>query len=284
MTYIKAVFIDLDGTLVNDGKIADIDRLAVEEAISRGIPVIPATTRMRFSAYRLLAGLSVTDAPLICLNGAMVLGPGWDDVNELDPWMINEFHMATARKISEYADEMGYEITTIYGERKYWKRRRDLPVISKYENPVAFVIDSNVQALEWGNPISYMMHTENNGAEGLDDMERFVDSKFKEHTCVHRHHRYGELKALTIYPEGTSKLRGTEMVCERMGISMRDVLAIGDDEVDVEMLKAAGTGVAMENSPDHVKATADNAIPSCREGGVAYALREYVLKDSKLFN
>ncbi len=276
MRDIKAVFIDLDGTLVHDGNISVEDRSAVEDTISKGIPVIPATTRMRFSTYMLLQGLPVTDVPLICLNGAMVLGPSWHRANEDDSWMTSTLEMPVARKISEYADKMGYEITTIFGERKYWKERRDLPVISRSENPVAHVIKSNIQALEWGPPVSYMMHTEVNGDDGVGDMERFVNSELKDDTCTHRHHRMGELKALTIYTRGTSKVRGVELVCERLNISIEDVLAIGDDEVDIDMLKAAGIGIAMGNSPDYVKKVADHVVPSCEEGGVAHALRKYI--------
>lgn len=267
---------DLDGTLVHDGNITAEDRLAVENTISKGIPVIPATTRMRFSAYILLQDLPVTDVPLICLNGAMVIGPGWHRAKEEDGWMERKLEMPVARKISEYADIMGYEITTIFSERKYWKERRDLPVISSSEDPVAHIIESNMQALERGPPVSYMMHTEVNGDDCVEDMERFVNSRLKEYTCTHRHHRMGELKAITIYPQGTSKGKGVELVCKRLNISVKDVMAIGDDEVDIPMLKTAGTGIAMGNSPDSVRRIADHVVPSCQEGGVAHALGKYI--------
>ncbi len=276
MKDVKAVFIDLDGTLVHDGVISTDDWKAIEEVVTKGIPVIPATTRMRFSAHRLIKNLPLTEFPMICLNGAMVLGPGWNNVDNLCSWLLERLDMDSAVKISEYADIKGYEITTIFGERKYWKKRRDLPIIRQDENPIAHIIENNSDALNYGAPVSYMMHTEKNGFSGIEDMEGFAMDKLKKTTCLHRHHRSKELKALTIYPKGTSKRKGMKLVCDRMGIHTDEVIAIGDDEVDIEMLKTAGIGIAMGNSSDHVKEIADYVAPSCEEGGVAHALKEYL--------
>ncbi len=278
MTAVKAVFIDLDGTLVHDGVISPDDKKAVEDVLSMDIPVIPTTTRMRFSAQRLLKGLQLSSCPFVCLNGARVMGPGWDKNDGLDTWMEDRLDMETARRVSEYADMKGYEITTIFGERKYWKVRRDLPVMLQDEDPVAFTVEKTVEALEWGAPICYMMHTEKNGLDGLKDIEYFAISKLVETTCVHRHHRLGELKALTIYPKGTSKANGIEVVCKKMNISIKDTMAIGDDEVDIDMLGSVGIGIAMGNSPDHVKGSADHITSSCVENGVSHALRKYVIE------
>ena len=276
MNSIKAIFMDLDGTLVHDGNISKEDMEAVNQVQKMGIPVIPATTRMRFSAHRLTRDLNIFDNPIVCLNGAMVLGPGWDNHPEI--WMEENLRLETAKKIAGYADENDYEITTIFAEKKYWKERRDLPIIKKDEKPIALIVRSNIQALEDGAPISYMMHTEINGVSCVQDMERFVCENLKDHTCIHRHHRLGELKAMTIYPKDTSKLKGVRSVCKVLDISLKDVMTIGDDEVDRDMLEAAGLGVAMGNSPTYIKDVADVVAPSCTENGVAWTLKEYILK------
>ena len=46
-------------------------------------------------------------------------------------------------------------------------------------------------------------------------------------------------------------------LCKKLGISMENVLAIGDNENDISMLQAAGTAVAMANATPEVKACAD---------------------------
>ena len=54
-------------------------------------------------------------------------------------------------------------------------------------------------------------------------------------------------------------------------------MAIGDDDNDIDMLEAAGAGVAMGNAKDHVKAAADYITESNDNNGAALALEKYFL-------
>ena len=56
-------------------------------------------------------------------------------------------------------------------------------------------------------------------------------------------------------------------------------MAVGDAQPDVAMFEAAGVSVAMGNAIDEVKAQADAVAPSNTEGGVAWAIRRYVLEE-----
>ncbi len=60
-----------------------------------------------------------------------------------------------------------------------------------------------------------------------------------------------------------------------MGISMDNVMAIGDSENDIDMLRAAGIGVAMGNAGDDVKAEADYIVASNDDDGVVEALERF---------
>jgi 5-amino-6-(5-phospho-D-ribitylamino)uracil phosphatase len=63
------------------------------------------------------------------------------------------------------------------------------------------------------------------------------------------------------------------------GVAFRDVLAIGDNENDVEMLSEAGIGVAMTSGTDEAKRAADWIAPSNVDDGVAIALDRFVNVD-----
>jgi hydroxymethylpyrimidine pyrophosphatase-like HAD family hydrolase len=52
------------------------------------------------------------------------------------------------------------------------------------------------------------------------------------------------------------------------------VIAIGDGANDLEMIAAAGLGIAMENGDDEVKAVADRMAPHHNRDGVAIILEE----------
>ena len=57
-----------------------------------------------------------------------------------------------------------------------------------------------------------------------------------------------------------------------MGISREEVIAFGDQELDISMLEAAGMGVAMGNAIDELKEKADFVTKTNNEAGIAYAL------------
>ncbi len=277
MKEIETVVTDLDGTLAHDHKITDEDRLALDRVLSAGIPVITVTTRMRCSASSILKGTGVADHPGVCLNGAHILGPGWEssDCKEL---YGKELDMNVATSIADYADEKDYEITTIFKEKKYWKKRRDRGADLLEEDKVAVLVDRNSQAIENEPPISFMMHSEINGRVGLKDMEDFVQKSFSDRTTIHRHHRLGEWVAITVYPSEINKGSALEILSDLDILDLETVLAIGNDHVDLPMIEIAGMGIAMEDSPEEVKKRADDIAPSCLKSGFSWAMNHYVLK------
>ena len=64
---------------------------------------------------------------------------------------------------------------------------------------------------------------------------------------------------------------------ELLGLRREQTIAFGDGSNDISMLRCAGTGYAMENAPDYVKAEADKIAPSNTEDGVAQVLTELFL-------
>lgn len=73
-------------------------------------------------------------------------------------------------------------------------------------------------------------------------------------------------------PTGISKASGLQMVCDELGVSPRDVLAIGDGRNDKEMLAWAGRGVAMGQAVEEVRAVADAVTETVYDDGAAVEL------------
>ena len=59
-----------------------------------------------------------------------------------------------------------------------------------------------------------------------------------------------------------------------LGMTPQDLIAIGDNYNDLEMIELAGTGVAMGNAPEDIQRRADFVTRSNAEDGVAYALEQ----------
>lgn len=75
----------------------------------------------------------------------------------------------------------------------------------------------------------------------------------------------------------TNKATGLEALCSVLGIAKENVMAIGDADNDLEMLKWAGVPVAMENALPQVKEIAKYITLSNKNHGVAAAVKKYVL-------
>lgn len=81
---------------------------------------------------------------------------------------------------------------------------------------------------------------------------------------------------LEFFSDKAGKGRGLLSLADSLGVDSRDTLALGDGENDIDMLKSAGTGAAMLNAPDNVKAAADWITLSNDEDGAAAAIRRFV--------
>ena len=77
-----------------------------------------------------------------------------------------------------------------------------------------------------------------------------------------------------ITARGADKGTALMTVAAHLGISREDTVAFGDGGNDKSILQAAGTGVAMGNAPDDVKAVADYVTASVDEDGIARALEQ----------
>lgn len=87
----------------------------------------------------------------------------------------------------------------------------------------------------------------------------------------------GGFANLEFTAQGVSKATGLRFLTDFLGLSMEQVMAIGDSENDAEMLRAVGLGVAMGNASPSVKALADAVTDDNESDGVAKAIRNYLL-------
>ena len=82
-----------------------------------------------------------------------------------------------------------------------------------------------------------------------------------------------------INPAGVNKATGLHRICQLTGLDLSEIMAFGDDRNDLEMIEAAGIGVAVRNGIQAVQDAADYITDSCEELGVVKALKHFGLLD-----
>jgi len=80
-----------------------------------------------------------------------------------------------------------------------------------------------------------------------------------------------------IMREDTNKMNAINALAEHWGIKSTEIVAFGDDVIDIDMLRHCGIGVAMGNAVDEVKAVANQICDTNENDGVAKWLEEHVL-------
>ena len=85
---------------------------------------------------------------------------------------------------------------------------------------------------------------------------------------------YSEANYLEFVPPGTSKGAMAEVLKAMPAYEGRRIIACGDYENDVELLRMADIGIAPEDASEDAKAAADRIAPPCREAIIPWILRE----------
>jgi hydroxymethylpyrimidine pyrophosphatase-like HAD family hydrolase len=259
---IRVIATDIDHTLLDDrGNLPLINIEALQQAASRGIRIVLATARRRQPTDEIVQRLGIP-VTKVCHNGARI----WDESDrEISHQTID---LAVARRVAELAD--------------------------KHNLPFIFTIDEinlfNPRATS-GTPSMALDHTPVPSlrtaialpptrivAQGMAASHALVEALGND-KGVHlfQYSRDGEVySAIASHPNAT-KESALAALCARWQIRPDEVLAIGDAEADVGMLRWAGIGVAPKGSMPKALEAANWIAPSARLGGVAVAIYRYAL-------
>src|SRR5690606_27165501 len=85
-----------------------------------------------------------------------------------------------------------------------------------------------------------------------------------------------------IIPKNVSKAVAAKELINYLGLRREQVVSLGDQYNDIELLAWAGMGIAMGDAPSEVAEAARVVTLSCAEDGAAIALEQYVLEGCTL--
>jgi Cof subfamily protein (haloacid dehalogenase superfamily) len=263
----RIVVLDLDGTTIDyRQRLHPRIRKAVRSAATR-LPVIVATGRMYRSALPWASELG-THEPLVCYQGALVREAPRPDGSPGLTIFEQPLEAAAARRALAVAREHDWHFQAYQNDELICERDRPEARLYTRISGVQFRVVPNLEAL---------LEAGTTKAACVIDDPAEVDHAI----AVMTEELAGRARITRSNPEfveildpDVSKAVACEIVCERLGYSLADAVAIGDAPNDVELLRAAGYAVAVASSRPEVIAAADVTCAPPEEGGVADVLAE----------
>ena len=266
---IRLIALDLDGTLLGaDFRVSEADGKAVRLARERGVHIVLNTARWYGIAQRTAHRLELR-TPLICHNGAHVREP--DDGQEL---LHLRIPTEAAREIAAFCDGGGFETYTTVDGTTYMRSRWETMI-----DPQRLPKDMRLAKTHAEHVTSPATGIIVFSAEGVRAVVDAFAQQYAGALAFSEAWSEGSEPYVSITADGVDKGRALRLVCEHLGIAPEEALAVGDAMPDVAMFEVAAVGVAMGNAHADVKARADAVAPSNTEGGVAWAIRRFVLEE-----
>jgi Cof subfamily protein (haloacid dehalogenase superfamily) len=258
---IKFIAMDMDGTILNEGYQLSARVSSTLNLLQKnGKKLIIATGRILSASRSFLQGAFEPDA-FVCTNGADIYGPQNVRIaSHHIPCAALPSLIALSRRektffCSYVGDQWLFEqpspMVDFYEKRSGIRGiQRDFDSLSEEDVLKFLAIGSHEDLIEIRKEISMSI-----GA--------LVDTVFSHDTM------------LEIIAKGVSKKNGLKECLRYFGGSLDEVVAFGDAENDLEMLKSVKIGVAMGNASPSIHAEVDYIAPSVDDDGVARFLEDF---------
>lgn len=281
---VRLIAIDIDGTLLDTKvQLSEENRAALRRAHEAGIEIVLGTGRRHAFALPIAESLGF-DLCLISSNGAVTRSIRGELFHQ------DLLPVQTALKLCRYMqayheymvltfDREGFGAIVcenrerLYGVIQRWMEKNS-PFI-EYLSPIeSALVTDPIQAMFCG-PIDLMKRA-------VDDLEA---SDFRqEFTLLRTQYDYRDLCIVDLLNAHCSKGHALERWANYRGIDRSEVMAIGDNYNDVEMLTFAGHPVIMGNASEDLKQNGWTLTLHCDEHGVAAAIEQVLEKNWAITN
>lgn len=250
----RMIISDIDGTLIgNDRKLPpQLEQLAALIG-EREVSFTIASGRIQSRIAPLVQLLGIT-LPVIGCNGASAKQGNRYLWNKLIP-------PHCLREAAEFADSVGMSLVLTDGETEYAYRRTPW-IADLMDNHGRYDGVRPIVGSDWDKLSVQKVLIDDSAKSGqLDRVIAMLANWQKEVALV----RY-QGDTLDVMPAGCSKGAAVRLLSQQLGIPLESIVAVGDHQNDIEMIKAAGIGGAVANADDALKQVADYVCeyPLCR--------------------
>lgn len=268
---IKVLVLDLDRTILGEsGKITPRVKQAIQTAQARGVKVAIATGRSVASALPYYNEIG-SQLPLIAHNGAIITNPNRGEIyqhltidREIAVQVLNLYQQVDIQQelsLFCYMQE-GIYARGVTTEMQLYAAR----------NQIHLILVNDLYQILTTSPTCILAIIKNSSM--MNQLWLLLQKKY------HRQKLYITKSSATMLetlnPGANKGAAVRYLVEEHLGLSAANVMTIGDNFNDLEMIEYGSIGVAMGNAPQPVQAQADWVAPSIQADGVAAAIAKYL--------
>ena len=267
MSNIKLIALDIDGTIM-DGRFIISDRVkkAVKCAVDAGIYVVLATGRM-YSATVPIADELGIKTPLITYQGGMVK----EFFNSSEVLLHYTISPDLSQKIIKELRNYNAQINVYLDDELFVENESDILVEYSQKRHIIYHKIKSFDKVSELNPTKILCIGENSAC--TTEIKDYLKGKYSDNLYI--------TKSTPLFCEivnnKASKGKAILFLAEKWGIKTSQIMAIGDQDNDSEMLKVAGLSVAMGNADSGLKEIAKYVTDTVDNNGAALAIEKFAL-------
>lgn len=268
---VRLLVLDIDGTIMDESnRVRDSVAQAMHSAQRRGVAVAIATGRLFQTSLHAYDSIGST-LPLICCEGALIrerhtgfVHGHWPLEPRVAAQMLDQTKRLSLSSLSVhfYIDDNVYVSNLNRVSLDYFEGSKVEPIL----------VSDLRQLLNQSITKAMVLSDDSSVIARLSSQLKTSHSR----TQVKQHKSITLLEAF--HPAVNKRLAVRYLAEEIMSLRPENVMAIGDDFTDIEMLQYAGIGIAMGSAPEAVKASADWVTTTIEEDGVARAVERWILR------
>jgi Cof subfamily protein (haloacid dehalogenase superfamily) len=262
----KLLALDLDGTLLNSrNEISDNNKQMIRKAKEQGTEILLISGRPYVSMKYIADELKLEECLIVALAGCDIRKYPSDEsifCSKLSKDQIQLLNMIS-NKLECYL-----QIFRLDGSYYYPKKTIYSQMYEDYFQYSGNEIDFNNIVFDDICKAMYIM-----------EPEELLEKEAEIKNLLHKGLRAEPIweNIIDIYSDEVDKGKGIMYVANQLGISCDEIIACGDEIVDLSMIQKSGLGVAMGNAVDRVKEIADIVTLTNDDDGVAAVIEKYIL-------
>jgi Cof subfamily protein (haloacid dehalogenase superfamily) len=274
----KLIVADLDGTLLrNNSELYEGDAIAVKRFLNEEVKLTIATGRSFESALPFIKQLGI-DLPVICELGAFIVDPVSNSQivsYTIPPDILNEILLFFKKSNFSYniylCSGNNYNCFKGHNSPIYLGKKVAIEMDDDLKNIFNFIF-KDIDLYNDFRITNVRKISIRTDPEEYSEVRSKLEESFGSEVMIRR----SDINCVDISPFGITKGTGLKFLIDLLHIDPKNVMVIGDNETDATMFDVVENSFAVDNADPQTKEKAKFVVPSNEEGGVIYAIEQFL--------